>query len=82
MMQMIATATMTPIGTTRRRRVWSERGRILPSAICGCAEALTLLPLAVLLFTAKDTAEKLAIRLRFTRENSSGCCWRRIRAGG
>jgi hypothetical protein len=45
MMQMIATATMTPIGTTRRRRVWSERGRILPSAICGCAEALTLLPL-------------------------------------
>ena len=82
MMQMIATAMITPIGTTRRRRVWSERGRMPSSAISGGAEALTLLPLVVFLFTVKDTAEKIAIRLRFAREGRRFCCEQRIRSGG
>ena len=44
--QTTATATITPIGMISRSRAWSQRDRLLSSAMSGCAERFTLPPLA------------------------------------
>jgi len=45
MTQTMATATITPIGTTRLVRAWSHRDRLLSPAICDRAEGTTLPPI-------------------------------------
>ena len=46
-MQMIASATMTPIRKTKRSRALSQRERFVSPAVCICADGNTLPPLDI-----------------------------------